>query len=187
LTRVRAAFTFYAPMVTPETQSSHFSALIFSTKAAVAAVAAVLLFGLTGLAGGVWAAVSAVIVTQPSMHPSLRASTTRVIANLIGASVGAVMGLALGHQLLSVAAGVLVTGMVCHFTKLDEALRPAYAAVVIVIMSPDTKGWYGSLDRVLAVVLGCVCALAVGFVFDKTATFFKLERKENIQTSEENE
>jgi uncharacterized membrane protein YgaE (UPF0421/DUF939 family) len=174
-------------MATPETPTSHFDALIFSAKAAMAAVAAVLLFGLTGLAGGIWAAVSAVIVTQPSMHPSVRASLTRVIANLIGASVGAVISLALGHHLLALAVGVLVTGMVCHFTKLDDALRPAYAAVVIVIMSADAQGWRGSLDRVLAVFLGCFCALAVGFVADKTATLLKVERKENVPTNEGNE
>jgi|HubBroStandDraft_4_1064222.scaffolds.fasta_scaffold582107_2 uncharacterized membrane protein YgaE (UPF0421/DUF939 family) len=92
-------------MDTPEAPATHFEALIFSTKAAVAAVAAVLLFGLTGLAGGIWAAVSAVIVTQPSVHPSVKASLMRVIANLIGASVGAVMSVALGHQMLSLAVG----------------------------------------------------------------------------------
>jgi uncharacterized membrane protein YgaE (UPF0421/DUF939 family) len=174
-------------MATPQTPTTHFEALIFSAKAAVAAVAAVLLYGLTGLTGGVWAAVSSVIVTQPSMHPSVKASLTRVVANLIGASVGAVMSILLGHQLLSLAVGVLVTGIICHFTKLDEALRPAFAAVVIVIMSLDTKGWYGSLDRVLAVFLGCVCALAVGFICDKIATMFKVERKEKVPTNEGNE
>ncbi len=174
-------------MEAPETPASNLDALIFSAKAAVAAVAAVLLFGLTGLTGGVWAAVSAVIVTQPSMHPSVKASLMRVIANLIGASVGAVMSIVLGHQLLSLAVGVVVTGMICHFTKLDEALRPAFAAVVIVILSLDTKGWYGSLDRVLAVFLGCVCALAVGFICDKIATLFKVEGKKNVPTNEGNE
>jgi hypothetical protein len=47
-----------------------------------------------------------------------------------------------------------------------------------------TQGWRGSLDRVLAVFLGCVCALAVGFVVDKTATLFKLGRKETAPTNE---
>jgi uncharacterized membrane protein YgaE (UPF0421/DUF939 family) len=97
------------------------------------------------------------------------------------------MSIALGHQMLSLAVGVLVTGMICHFTKLDDALRPAYAAVVIVIMSPDTRGWYGPLDRVLAVFLGCVCALVVGFVCDKLATLFKVGLKENAQANEGNE
>ena len=174
-------------MDTPETPATHFEALIFSAKAAVAAVAAVLLYGLTDMPGGVWAAVSAVIVTQPSMHPSVKASLMRVIANLIGASVGAVMSIVLGHQLLSLAIGVLVTGMICHFTKLDDALRPAYAAVVIVIMSLDTRGWYGSLDRVLAVFLGCICALVVGFVCDKLATLFKVARNKNAPSNEGNE
>jgi uncharacterized membrane protein YgaE (UPF0421/DUF939 family) len=174
-------------MAEPQTPTSHLDALIFSAKAAVAAVAAVLVFGLTDLPGGVWAAVSAVIVTQPSMHPSVRASLTRVTANLIGAAVGAVVSLTLGHAMLSLAAGVLMTGMVCHFTKLDEALRPAYAAVVIVIMSLDSRGWRGSLERVLAVFLGCVCALVVGFVCDRIATWLKAERKDSAATNEGNE
>jgi uncharacterized membrane protein YgaE (UPF0421/DUF939 family) len=173
-------------MATPETPTTHFDALIFSAKAALAAVASVLLFRWMDLPGGVWAAVSAVIVTQPSMHPSVRASLTRVIANLIGATLGAILSLALGYELLALAVGVLVTGMICHFTKLDDALRPAYAAVVIVIMSPDIQGWHGVLDRVLAVFLGCVCALAVGFICDKLATLLKVGRKENVQSNEGN-
>jgi uncharacterized membrane protein YgaE (UPF0421/DUF939 family) len=173
-------------MAETQTQTGHVDALIFSAKAAVAAVAAVLGFGLTGLPGGVWAGVSAVIVTQPSMHPSVRASLTRVTANLIGASVGAGMSLTLGHGMWSLAAGVVVTGMVCHFTKLDEALRPAYAAVVIVIMSLDSRGWHGPLERVLAVFVGCACALVVGFVCDRIATLLKVETK-GAATNEGNE
>jgi uncharacterized membrane protein YgaE (UPF0421/DUF939 family) len=162
----------------PEERPKPLEAVIFSTKAAVSAVVAVLVFNLTGLAGAGWAAVSAVIVSQPSIHPSLRASLTRVTANLIGACLGAGMSALLGHSLLSLACGVLVTGLVCHFLKLDEALRPAYAAVVIVIFSADTSGsvWAGSRDRMVSVVVGCLCALAVGFVFARTATLLNLPR-----------
>src|SRR5580693_4543104 len=113
----------------PEERPKPLEALVFSAKAAVSAVVAVLAFNLTGLTGAGWAAVSAVIVSQPSIHPSFRASLTRVTANLIGACLGAVMSALLGHTLLSLACGVLITGLVCHFLKLDDALRPAYAAV----------------------------------------------------------
>jgi uncharacterized membrane protein YgaE (UPF0421/DUF939 family) len=174
-------------MAEANTETSHGDALIFSAKAAVSAVVSLVLFNLTGLTGGVWAAVSAVIVTQPSMHPSVKASYTRVMANLIGAGIGAVMGILFGHQLVSLGVGILVTGMVCHFTKLDEALRPAYAAVVIVILSADTQGWKGSLYRVLAVIFGCVCALAVGFICDKAATMFKAEREGTAEVKEGDE
>lgn len=165
-------------MAAPETPTSHLDALIFSAKASVSALLALLLFRLTGRPGDVWAAVSAVIVTQPSLHPSVRASLTRVIANLIGASIGLGMAIALRQELLSLAVGILLTGMACHFIRLDDALRPAYAAVIIVIMSPDQNHWHDSLDRVFAVVLGCVCTLVVGFVFDKFSTWLKPRPKE---------
>ncbi len=90
-----------------------------------------------------------------------------MIANLIGAFLGAALSTLIGHTLLALAIGIVVTGLVCHFARLDGALRPAYSAVVIVILAGEANRWAGSLDRVFAVALGCLCALAVGFVFDK--------------------
>ena len=128
---------------------------------------AVVLFRFFGLPGPVWAAVSAVIVTEPNLHPSVKSASYRVIANLIGAFVGAALGTLIGHALPALAIGIVVTGIVCHFAHLDDALRPAYSAVVIVILASEGSKWVGSLDRVFAVALGCLCAVAVGFVFDK--------------------
>lgn len=155
------------PSPKPAVRHTHFEAFIFSSKAAIAAVIAVVLFNLFGLPGSVWAGVSAVIVTEPSLHPSVKAASFRVIANLIGAFLGAALSTLIGHTLLALAIGVLATGLVCHFMRLDDALRPAYSAVVIVILAGEANKWAGSLDRVLAVALGCLCALAVGFLFDK--------------------
>ncbi|MGB8352623.1 MAG: aromatic acid exporter family protein [Chthoniobacteraceae bacterium] len=152
-------------MITPK--PAHINAFIFSVKAAAAAVVSVVCFNLTHLPGTAWAAVSAVIVTQPGLHPSVKASLVRVIANLIGAFVGAVLSAFFGHGLLSLAIGVMITGMICHFTHLDDALRPAYAAVVILILTTDST-WFGSLDRVFAVIVGCGSALAVGLLFGKS-------------------
>ncbi|HEY4951840.1 MAG TPA: aromatic acid exporter family protein, partial [Verrucomicrobiae bacterium] len=81
-------------------QSRHFEAIIFSVKAAVAAVVAALLYEFFDLPGAPWvAAVSAVLVTQPSLHSSLKASLFRVIANLAGAFGGAALSIAIGYPL----------------------------------------------------------------------------------------
>lgn len=154
-------------------RNEHLGALIFSCKAAVSAVVAYYSFGLFHLGGVIWAPISAVIVTQPTLHPSIRASLMRVAANTIGAFIGAVLTTLVGYSLLSMAIGVVLTGLVCHFAKLDEAaLRPAYAAVVIVTLSNETPAWFGSMDRVLGVTVGCLSALAVGFVFSKISGLF---------------
>ena len=149
-------------------QPRHFEAVIFSAKAADAAVIAALCYKFFDLPGAPWvAAVSAVLVTQPNLHSSFQASFMRVVANLAGAFGGAVLLVATGQPIVAMAIGVLVTGLVCYLLKQDDALRPAFVAVIIVTLTGESAGWHSPLNRVAAVVIGCVCALIVGFLFDK--------------------
>jgi uncharacterized membrane protein YgaE (UPF0421/DUF939 family) len=167
-----------APPVQPhEKRITAVEGFIFVSKAAISAVVAVVAFDCFGLPGGVWAPVSAVIVTQPKLHPSLKLSLTRVVANLIGAFVGALVNGVTGHNILAMAIGVIVTGLVCYAAQLADAIRPAYAAVVIVTLSSEPHAWAGSLDRVLAVSLGCVAAVVVGVVFDLVSRMFSTPEK----------
>ncbi|HVU27279.1 MAG TPA: FUSC family protein [Verrucomicrobiae bacterium] len=161
----------------------HIEAIIFSVKAAVAAVVSVLGYDYFGLPGAGWAAISAVLVLQPTLHSSFKSSLIRVVANLTGAFGGAALSAMIGHQLLALAVGVMLTGLICYFLKADDAMRPAFAAVVIVISTADSAKWSSSIDRVIAVIVGCVCALAVGFLFDKIADALKLLRKDGEKKS----
>jgi uncharacterized membrane protein YgaE (UPF0421/DUF939 family) len=145
--------------------SRHFEAFIFSVKAAVSAVVAVVICHQLALPSAWWSAVSAVLVSQPSLHSSLRASLTRVMANLIGAGVGAVLFVVIDQQLVALALGVLFTGMACYYLKAEDAMRPAFAAVIIVIFNNNPDKWAGSLDRVETAVVGCLCSLLVGVLF----------------------
>jgi uncharacterized membrane protein YgaE (UPF0421/DUF939 family) len=164
---------------TTTTRITHLQAFIFAAKAATAAVLAMVIFDLLGLPEGIWAAVSAVIVTEPSLHPSAKSSLTRVIANLVGAFTGSVLCVFLGHTILAVALGVFATGLICHYTRLDDAVRPAYAAVVIVMFATGKNVWVGSLDRVGAVIIGCLCALMIGFLVDKGANLLGFREKKD--------
>ena len=166
------------PKTTAVPKTSYIEAVFFSAKAALSGVVAVLCFDFFHLQGAMWAAISAVIVTQPSLHPSVRASLTRVIANLIGACVGAIFAALFGHTLYALAIGVIITGLICHLTRLDDALRPAYAAVVIVMLNPGPGNtWFNSLERVYAVVIGCLVSLLVGFLCDKSTRRFGIGPK----------
>jgi len=158
-------------------QPRHFEAIVFSAKAAIATVAAALCYNFFSLPGAPWvAAVSAVLVTQPDLHASFQASFMRVIANLAGAFGGAALLAITGQPLVAMAIGVMVTGLICYILKQDEALRPAFVAVVIVTLIGESGEWQASLNRVFAVVIGCVCALIVGFLFDKLSGLFKLDK-----------
>ena len=149
-------------------QARHFEAVVFSAKAAVSALVGALAYQLIGLPGAPWAAaVSAVIVTQPSLHSSLKASLWRVAANLAGAFGGVALAWLIGWPLVAMAIGVMLTGLVCYLLKQDDLLRPAFVAVIIVTLSGETGQWRASVNRVVAVVLGCICALVIGFLFDQ--------------------
>ena len=103
----------------------------------------------------------------------------RVIANLAGAFGGAVLLVIIGQPIAAMAIGVLLTGLVCYLLKQDDAVRPAFVAVVLVTLTGETARWQTSRDRVVAVVVGCVCALVVGFLFDKLADGLKFWRKDS--------
>jgi len=159
-------------------QPRHFEAVIFSAKAATATVVAALCYEWFRLPGTAWvAAVSAVLVTQPNLHSSFKASLMRVIANLAGAFGGAALSIGLGQPLVAVAAGVMLTGLVCHLLKQDDVLRPAFVAVILVTLTGDNDKWHSSLNRVAAVIIGCLCALVVGFLFDKLSGVSLLQKK----------
>ncbi|HEY5345985.1 MAG TPA: FUSC family protein [Verrucomicrobiae bacterium] len=154
--------------------SRHFEAVIFSAKAAVAALIAAVSYKFFDLPGAPWvAAVSAVLVTQPDLHSSFKASLLRVVANLAGAFGGAALLAATGQPILAMVIGVLATGLVCYLLKQDDALRPAFVAVIIVTLIGGGNEWHSSRDRVAAVIIGCVCALTVGFLFDKLSGISK--------------
>ena len=162
--------------------------MLFSVKAAVAALAAVLCYPLLHLPGSAWvAAVSAVLVTQPTLPSSLKASLMRVTANLAGAFGGAILILILGQPLAAMVIGILVTGLVCYTLKLDDMLRPAFVAVILVTLAGDNGEWRASRNRVAGVLAGCFCAMVVGFLFDKLSARFKLNEPAKSQKSESSE
>ena len=163
-------------MKLPPLQPRHLEAATFSAKAAVSALAGVVSYQFVHLPGSAWvAAVSAVVVTQPTLHSSFKASLLRVAANLAGAFGGAALSLVIGHPLAAMTIGILLTGLAGYALKQDDRLRPAFVAVILVTLTGETGQWRTSLNRVAGVMAGCVCAVAVGFLLDKFSEHFKLQ------------
>lgn len=161
----------------PTSQTRHLSAVIFSVKAAVGTVAAALAYHFFALPGAAWvAAVSAVLVTQPDIHGSLKASLLRVAANLAGAFGGALLLALIRHPIAAMAVGVMLTGLICYLLDQDDAQRPSFVAVILVTLFGGSE-WHNSASRVFGVIIGCACALAVGFLFDILSRGFTISRK----------
>lgn len=166
-------------------QRRHLEAVTFSAKAAISALAGVASYQFIHLPGSPWvAAVSAVVVTQPSLPSSLKASLLRVAANLAGAFGGAALSLVIGPPLAAMTIGVMLTGLVCFALKQDDMLRPAFVAVILVTLAGETGHWRASLNRVVGVMAGCVCAVAVGFLFDKLSERIKLTDRAESKKSD---
>jgi uncharacterized membrane protein YgaE (UPF0421/DUF939 family) len=111
----------------------------------------------------------------------------RVVANLAGAFGGAALLAAIGQPIAAMAIGVMVTGLACYLLKQDDALRPAFVAVIIVTLIGENSKWQNSFDRVIAVVIGCMCALVVGFLFDKISNLSRLQAKNGSKKSGQQE
>jgi uncharacterized membrane protein YgaE (UPF0421/DUF939 family) len=169
-------------------QARHFEAIIFSAKATIGTVMAALAYKFFGLPGAPWvAAVSAVLVTQLDLHSSWKASLLRVAANIAGALCGAIFLTITGKPIVAMAIGVMATSFVCHLLKQDDALRPAAVAVILVTIISGSSEWHNSFNRVAGVIIGCICALIVGFLFDKLTGIIKppdKEQKEKTRASE---
>jgi uncharacterized membrane protein YgaE (UPF0421/DUF939 family) len=160
-------------------QSRHLEAFTFSLKAALSAVAGVVTYDLAHLPGTAWvAAVSAVVVTQPSLDSSLKASWLRVAANLAGAFCGMLLEMLIGQPVVAMAAGVLVVGLGCYALKQDDMLRPAFVAVVLVTLAGESGEWQASRNRVLGVIVGCLWAVVFGFLIDKLTEGLRTKGKE---------
>ena len=144
-----------------------FEALAFSIRSAVAGTLAYELYSLLGVPGVAWATITALIVMQPTLLTSMRASSVRCMANIVGAFAGGICAFVFGHSMGSCMAGIMLTGLLCHYFHLDASVPSAYAACAIVILTVlNEPVWYGSLERVAAVVIGCAMALLVSYMMD---------------------
>ncbi|MGA2867884.1 MAG: FUSC family protein [Verrucomicrobiota bacterium] len=148
----------------------------------VGTVVAAMSYKFFDLPGAPWvAAVSAVLVTQPNLHSSLKASMLRVTANVAGAFGGAVLLAITRQPIAAMAIGVMLTGLICYLLNQDDAQRPAFVAVIIVTLFAENSGWHNSFHRVCGVIIGCACALVVGFLFDKLSPNGKLSGRNKNQ------
>jgi uncharacterized membrane protein YgaE (UPF0421/DUF939 family) len=102
------------------------------------------------------------VILQPGLQATLKASTSRIAANLIGAGVGLGIGLVLGDSYWQFLLALVITIFLCHGMRLDQSVRSACVAVAIVMLSSDGHLVSSSLERTTAVIIGCAAALAVG-------------------------
>lgn len=141
--------------------------LVQAVEAVICTFGIVWGFALVHKPGAIWALVSAVIVLRPGFEDSLRASEVRIAANVVGALVGVVVSVAAraaGPVQIALALALVI--LICHWPPLEKGVRSACAGVVIVMMHEGSVTHMG-LERLAAVLVGCLTALVVGYAGDR--------------------
>lgn len=119
-----------------------------------------------------WSLISVVVVFTPDNSNQL--AYDRIKSNFLGASIGLSLSYLPIGQLYLLLLGLAITILVAFSLKLDKTIRPALAAIVIVLFENQTDAsWLIPLERVLCVTLGCLVALLITYSFSKIEHLFK--------------
>ena len=120
-----------------------------------------------------WSLISVVLVLSPEGKDAIELSLTRIKANLVGAAVGALILLSQMPWPWNIAIAAALALIICDRLKLNAAARSTLAAVIIILLQPEGQNlWSSALNRVGAVITGCVLGLSITFVFH---SFIKIE------------
>lgn len=106
------------------------------------------------------------LVLSADGKDSVSLALTRIKANIAGVSVGALFLLVASTNMWILSAALVTTLGLCYLFKLDAGIRSALAATIIIMLHQEGRHvWDTALERIIAVLAGCVIALIITFIF----------------------
>lgn len=140
--------------------------IVYAAKCITAVLISFLLARLLHDNEYIWGLISMILVLSPDATDALTLAAGRIKANLIAAGAGLIMLLLHPTTVITVAGAVAITVIVCYFLKLENPTRTALAASIIVTLQESGPHiWYVGLERVIAVLGGCMLGLVITYVF----------------------
>jgi uncharacterized membrane protein YgaE (UPF0421/DUF939 family) len=140
--------------------------LIYICKCVAGALLVFLLARLLNYHDYIWCLISVMLVLSPDGTDAVALAMSRIKANLVGAGAGLLMLLVHPSPIVMVCGGIAITAAVCTLLKLEPATRSALAATIIVTLHEAGKHvWDTALERIIAVLAGCLLGLLITFVF----------------------
>ncbi|NLE16346.1 MAG: FUSC family protein [Spirochaetales bacterium] len=119
-----------------------------------------------------WSIVSLLLVLAPDWDNSISLPIARIKANITGALIGLFCFTLPLNQLVQLCIGVVLTIAVCTILRIPTSTRSALAALVIVLLQEMGKPmWSYALQRIAAVLLGCLVGLALTLSFQYVERF----------------
>jgi uncharacterized membrane protein YgaE (UPF0421/DUF939 family) len=100
--------------------------------------------------GGLWAAISGIVVLQATQKDTWSLAWIRVLGTAIGAVVSAVYLMMLPFSPVGMAAAIFITMLICHAVGIPSHARLAALTVVLIMV---TSNMHPGLDPVLNAAL----------------------------------
>jgi uncharacterized membrane protein YgaE (UPF0421/DUF939 family) len=131
-----------------------------------------------------WCLISTLLVLTPDNSEAVPLAVNRIKANIAGGFVSIACLLIPMPKVLVVAMALAVTIIVCYVFRLMVGVRSALAAVIIVMMHEAGKhhSWDTALQRIIAVIAGCLIGLLITLIFHRR--FTKQEKKPTVNYEE---
>ena len=157
------------------------SLLIYAGKCVFATLVVFIASSLLNYKDIGWCLISVILVLSPDGKDALSLAFTRIKANLVGAGVGVLSLLISTTNMWILSMAVTVTLSLCYLLKFDTAMKSALAATIIIMLHEEGKHiWDTAIERVIAVVSGCLLGLLITFIFH-----FKENNEKKIASGEE--
>jgi uncharacterized membrane protein YgaE (UPF0421/DUF939 family) len=131
-----------------------------------------------------WCLISTLLVLTPDNSEAVPLALNRIKANIAAGFVSIACLLIPIPKMLVVATALAVAIIVCYVFKLMVGVRSALAAVIIVMMheAGSHHSWNTALQRIIAVVAGCLIGLFITLIFHRK--FTKQEKKPEVNYEE---
>ncbi|HMD00925.1 MAG TPA: FUSC family protein [Ferruginibacter sp.] len=159
------------------------SLLVYSAKCVAGCLAVFILASVTNFKDLSWSLISVMLVLSPDGRDSVNLALTRIKANVVGAAFGTLCLLIAATNMWMISISIVMTLSVCYFLKLDAGIRSAIAATIIIMLHEEGKHvWTTAVERIVAVLAGCVLGLIITFIFH-----FKNTSKQPVKANAEQE
>ena len=121
-----------------------------------------------------WSIVSVLLVISPDDLDCKKLPIARMKANIAGSLVGLILFIIHPPNLLMMSIGVVTTILICYIIQLGTATRSALAALIIVLVQQlNDHSLISAFERMVSVVLGCLVALFITYLFEYAHKWLK--------------
>lgn len=142
------------------------SLLVYAAKCVTGTLAVFIISSLLHYSDIGWCLISVMLVLSADGKDSVPLAVTRIKANVVGAGVGVLCLLISPTNMWVLSAALVITLSLCYLLKLDTGIRSALAATIIIMLHDEGKHvWDTAIERLIAVLAGCLLALLITFIF----------------------